>query len=96
MTNRQQGAAALVALGVAGTIAVIPALTDDGPAVKGLISQAVTVTTPTPRCLESPGKQWSGRWHYSPAILKPTRIERYCITYPAGRTLVKVTVRAAP
>lgn len=95
MTNRQQGAAALVALGIAGTIAVVPAVTRDKPAVKGLISKSVTVAAPTPKCLETPGKEWGGQLHYSPAILRPTVLERACITYPLrGGTVVRVTTVA--
>lgn len=65
------------------------------PSAKGLISQAATTGgVPTPKCLETPGKQWGGRFHYNAAILRPTVIERACITYPiaaAVRTRVQVT-----
>lgn len=94
MTRRSQAALALVGLGLAGTAAVVPAVTRDKPTVKGRIALAAVESAPTPKCLETPGKQWGGRFHYNAAILRPTVIERACITYPAGRTLVKVSYPA--
>lgn len=42
-----------------------------------------------------PGKAW-GRpltFHYSPSILRPTRLEHVCVSYPAGGgTLATVTL----
>lgn len=36
-------------------------------------------------------------WHWSPAILHPTRLERYCVTHPAaGGTRVAVSVLPVP
>lgn len=94
MTRRAQVTLGAAALAVAGTAAVLPAVTGNGqPEAKGLISQAVTVSAPTPKCLETPGKAWGGRIHYSLAILRPTVIERACVSYPLRRTLVKVTYR---
>lgn len=71
--------------GVSQPIALAaPAVT--GP--NGLTGPAVCAVTFT-----VPGKQWNGVFHYSPTILKPTRLEKVCVTYPAaGGTLASVSV----
>jgi hypothetical protein len=41
-----------------------------------------------------PGKAWGGRFHWSPAILKPTKLEHVCVSYPGRGTLATVKVTA--
>lgn len=61
----------------------------------GQETPVLTLTTPQPVCQSLPGKAWGtpAVFHYNRAILKPTRIEHYCVSYPAvGGTLVKVSI----
>lgn len=91
MTNRKKAAVMFAALAATAVAAVAGVqLTGSAPAPKGVIGEAVVGN-----CHTVPGKFWNGRWHYSIAILRPTRIETYCVTYPATgavRTLVKVSI----
>lgn len=57
-----------------------------------VFGQRTPLTAPPTKCMTVPAKMWAGTWHYSTLILKPTRIERYCVSYPpAGGTRVNVT-----
>lgn len=91
MTSSKKAAVMFAALTAAAVAAVAGVqMTGSAPAPKGVIGEAVVGN-----CHTVPGKFWSGQWHYSLAILRPSRIETYCVTYPASgavRTLVKVSI----
>lgn len=101
MTSRAKAAGAFAALATAGVAAVTvtsfgdrqrPRAIGDPAVAFGQTAPLLTRTSLPPVCQVAPGKFWGGKWHYGPAILHPTRLERYCVIHQArGGTAVLVS-----